>query len=330
MPRVFSGIQPTGDPHLGNWIGAISRWADQQLPGHFFCIVDMHAITFPKDPVELRTKTLELAMWLFAAGIDPDTATLFVQSHVREHSELAWILNCTTQMGELQRMVQFKEKSRGATSVGVGVFTYPVLQAADILMYHAEQVPVGEDQRQHVELTRDVAHRFNTRFGDTFTLPQATTPVAGARVMDLQNPHAKMSKSAEGDAGTIMLVESEKRTAKKIMRAVTDSGSQVSAGPDKPGVSNLLDLLSAVTGTDLDTLQAQFEGKMYGEFKKDVAEAVNAYLHPARSRYAELAKDPAEVQRMLARGADRAREVAVDTMAVVREKVGFLPTGLCP
>lgn len=325
VPRVFSGIQPTGDPHLGNWIGAISRWAADQQPGHYFCIVDLHAITLPHDPSELRANTRDLAMWLFAAGIDPQVATLFVQSHVREHAELAWILSCVTQMGELSRMVQFKEKSAGKESVGVGLFSYPVLQAADIMLYQADEVPVGDDQVQHVELTRDIGRRFNNRFGETFTLPKATTPATGARVMDLQRPDDKMSKSAESQAGVILLAESEKATAKKIMRAVTDSGTEVKAGPDKPGVTNLLDLLSVCTGTDVPSLERQFSGQGYGELKKTVAEAVNDYLRPARQRYAELAADPAEVDRLLAVGADRARDQATATIADVRAKVGFLP-----
>ena len=326
MPRVFSGIQPTGDPHLGNWIGAISRWADDANPQGVFCIVDLHAITIPKDPAELRAKTVELAAWLFAAGLDPEVSTLFVQSHVREHSELAWVLSCSAQMGELNRMTQYKQKSEGRDSVSVGLFGYPVLQAADILLYQAEEVPVGEDQVQHIELTRTIGRRFNGRFGETFTLPEATIPPAGARVMDLQDPTSKMSKSAESDAGVILIAETPKRTAKKIMRAVTDSGTEVVAGPDKPGVTNLLDLLRATTGRSLEDLEAGFEGKMYGDLKKAVAEAVNDYLQPARDRYAELSADPAEVERLLAVGGDRARAIAADTMATVRERVGFLPT----
>ena len=223
-------------------------------------------------------------------------------------------------------MVQFKEKSQGKEGVSAGLYTYPVLQAADILLYRTEEVPVGEDQRQHIELTRDVAQRFNARHGDTLTLPKATVPEAGARVMDLQDPSAKMSKSSDGNAGTILLVETEKQTAKKIMRAQTDSGSEVRPGPDKPGVTNLLDLLSAVTGTGVDSLVSQFEGKMYGDFKKAIAEAVNEYVRPARERHAELAKDPAEVERMLAIGAGRAREIAAETMIDVRQAVGFLPS----
>ncbi len=325
VPRVFSGIKPSGDPHLGNWIGAMSRWAADQEAGHFYCVVDLHAITVPQDPAELRAQTLEMATWLFAAGIDPDVATLFVQSHVREHAELAWVLSCTTQMGELNRMTQYKQKAAGNEAVGVGFFTYPVLQAADILMYHADEVPVGDDQVQHIELTRDIGRRFNGRFGDTFTLPKATTPPVGARIMDLQRSDDKMSKSTDGDAGVIWLQDSESVTAKKVMRAVTDSGSEVTAGSDKPGVTNLLYMLSACTGTDVATLEGEFEGRMYGDFKKAVAEAVNDYLRPARARYTDLAADPAEVDRLLAVGADRARATAAATMADVRDKVGFLP-----
>lgn len=322
MARVLSGIQPTGEVHLGNYIGAISRWARDQQPEHYFCIVDLHAITFPQDPVELRSKSLDLAMWLFAAGIEP--GLLFVQSQVREHTELAWVLNCVATMGELHRMTQFKEKAAGRESVSVGVFDYPVLQAADILIYHADEVPVGADQQQHVELTRDIAQRFNSRYGETFTLPKATFPTSGARIMDLQQVGKKMSKSSESPAGTIVLAEDEATTRKKILRAVTDSGSEVRAGDDKPGVTNLLDLMSAVTGATVAQLEDHFSGKGYGDFKKEIAEAVNGYLRPVRDRYAELRKDPAAVEASLRKGSDRAREVAAQTMATVRERVGFL------
>ena len=322
MARVLSGIQPTGEVHLGNYIGAISRWAREQQPEHFFCIVDLHAITFPQNPVELRDKSLDLATWLLAAGIEP--GLLFVQSQVREHSELAWILNCIATYGELQRMTQFKEKSEGRESVSVGVFDYPVLQAADILLYHAEEVPVGADQQQHLELTRDIAQRFNFRYGDTFTLPKATFPAAGARIMDLQNVDKKMSKSADSPGGTIVLAEDEATTRKKILRAVTDSGSEIRAGEDKPGVTNLLDLMAAVTSASVEQLEDHFNGKGYGDFKKEIAEAVNGYLRPVRDRYAELKKDPAAVTEALRKGSDRARSVAADTMTVVRERVGFL------
>ncbi len=324
MARVFSGVQPSGAPHLGNYLGAWSRWAREQSDGHFYCIVDLHAITIPHDPAVLRERTVDLACWLLACGLDPDAATLFVQSHVREHSECTWILNCVASMGELQRMVQFKEKSEGRDFISVGLFDYPVLQAADILLYHADEVPVGEDQRQHVELTRDIAQRFNSRFGDTFTLPRATFPKTGARIMDLQHVDRKMSKSAESPQGTIDLADSEEATRKKIMRAVTDSGSEVRAAPDKQGITNLLDMLSAATGKDVADLEAHFVGKGYGDFKREVAEAVNGVLRPVRDRYSELRDDPAAVEDLLRKGADRARAVAAATMDGVRARVGLL------
>ena len=322
MARVLSGIQPTGEVHLGNYIGAISRWVRDQQPEHFFCIVDLHAITLPYDPPQLRAKTLDLACWLLAAGIDP--GLLFVQSHIREHTELAWILNSVATMGELHRMTQFKDKSQGRDSVSVGLFDYPVLQAADILIYQAEEVPVGADQQQHIELTRDIAQRFNTRYGDTFTVPKATLPASGARIMDLQTPHNKMSKSAESPAGTIVLSDDETATRKKIMRAVTDSDATVRAGEDKPAVTNLLDMMSAVTGASIDQLEDHFAGSGYGDFKKELAESVNGFLRPVRERYAELTRDPVAVHEALRKSTDRAREVATTTMSTVRERVGFL------
>ncbi|HSK97864.1 MAG TPA: tryptophan--tRNA ligase [Euzebyales bacterium] len=324
MARVFSGVQPSGAPHLGNYLGAWRRWVEQQRPGHVFCIVDLHAMTVPYEPEELRRRTIDMAAWFFAAGLDPDVATVFVQSHVREHTELAWILNCVATMGELGRMVQFKEKSQGKESVSVGLFDYPVLQAADILLYQADEVPVGEDQRQHVELARDIAQRFNHRFGETFTVPRPTFPKAGARIMDLQLVDSKMSKSAVSPQGTIDLLDSEQATAKKIMRAVTDSGSEVRAGDDKPGVTNLLDLLAAVTGAEIADLEQRYAGQGYGVFKREVAEAVNGVLRPLRERHAELSADPDAVAELLRKGADRAREVAVETMREVRERVGLL------
>ncbi|MBA3621146.1 MAG: tryptophan--tRNA ligase [Euzebyales bacterium] len=323
MHRVLSGIQPSGDPHIGNYLGAWLRWVGEQVPGHFFCIVDQHAITVPYDPADLRQRTVDLATWLLAAGLDPEVCTLFVQSQVREHTELAWILNCVATMGELARMTQFKEKSEGRDSVSVGLFDYPVLQAADILLYQAEQVPIGADQRQHVELTRDLAARFNHRFGDTFTLPQPTFPTVGARVMDLQLVDKKMSKSL-GPAGTLLLNDEEATTRKKLMRAVTDSGSEVRAERDKPGVTNLLDLFAAVTGATVPELEDRYSGKGYGDFKGDLAEAVNGVLRPLRERHAELSEDPEAVTDILRLGATRAREVATTTMQTVRERLGFL------
>ena len=325
MARAFSGIQPSGSPHLGNYLGAFRRWADEQSDDDLFCVVDLHAMTTPYDPEELRAKTIELASWLLAAGLDPDRCILFVQSHVREHSELAWILNCVATMGELGRMVQYKEKSKGSDSVSAGLFTYPVLQAADILLYQADEVPIGDDQRQHLELSRDIAQRFNHRYGETFTVPTATFPRAGARIMDLQDANAKMSKSSATLQGVIDLADDEKSTERKIKRAVTDSGGEVRAAPDKPGVTNLLDLFSAVTGADVEELEQRYQGQGYGAFKAEVAEVVNGVLRPVRQRHAELAADPGTVAEVLHKGADRARAIATGTMAIVRERVGLLP-----
>lgn len=324
MARVLSGIQPTGDLHLGNYVGAIRRWAEDQAPEHFYCVVDLHAMTVDYEPAELREATRQLATWLMAAGLDPDTVTLFVQSQVREHTELGWILQCVATYGELQRMVQFKEKGEGRQSVSAGLFTYPVLQAADILLYQAEEVPIGEDQRQHLELARATAARFNHRFGEVFTEPTPTFPKVGARIMDLQHVDRKMSKSLP-PAGALFLGEDEDTTAKKIMRAVTDSGTEIRAGDDKPGVTNLLEMMSAVTGAESPELEQRYAGAGYGEFKRDLAEAVNAFLRPARERHAELAEDPAGVETALREGAERAREVAAKTMAQVRDAVGLLP-----
>ena len=324
MPRVFSGVKPSGDPHLGNYLGAFDRWAAQQQPGHLYCVVDLHAMTVPYDPVDLREKTLNMATWLLAIGIDPDVSTLFVQSHVREHAELAWILNCVASVGELGRMTQYKDKSAGTDFVSAGLFTYPVLMAADILLYQAEEVPVGDDQRQHVELTRDIAQRFNHRFSDTFTIPKATTPAAGARVMDLQLVDKKMSKTLDSPQGIIDLGEPESRTRKKIMRAVTDSGSEVRAAADKPGVTNLLDLMSAATGRTVADLESEFAGAGYGDFKRALADAINERLRAVRERHAKLAADPDTVRDVLATGAERARGIARETMEVVRERAGLL------
>ena len=324
MARVFSGVQPSGAPHLGTYLGAWRRWAEHQQPDHFYCIVDLHAMTVPYEPAELRRRTIDMACWFYAIGLDPDVCTVFVQSHVREHTELTWLLNCVATMGELRRMVHYKEKSQGRESVSVGLFDYPVLQAADILLYQADEVPVGEDQRQHVELSRDIAQRFNHRYGDTFTLPKPTFPKAGARVMDLQIVDNKMSKSTISPQGTIDLLDSEHITARKIMRAITDSGSEVRAGADKPGVTNLLDLMAAVTGSEIAELEQRYEGQGYGVFKREVAEAVNGVLRPVRECYAELSSDPGAVTELLRKGADRARGVAVETMRNVRERVGLL------
>jgi tryptophanyl-tRNA synthetase len=327
MARVFSGIQPTGTKHLGNLIGAIRHWVrDQDEADCLYCIVDLHSLTRTVDPQELRASSLSVATLLLAAGIDPERAILFVQSHVREHTELTWIFNCVATFGELRRMTQFKDKSRGSESVSAGLFDYPVLQAADVLLYGGERVPVGDDQRQHLELMRDLAVRFNGRYGETFPVPEASIPRVGARIMDLQEPTRKMSTSDTGDAGTLYLLDPPDALAKKIRSAVTDSGREVRAAPDKPGVTALLEILSAITETPVPALEERYDGAGYGQFKGDVAEAVVEYLRPLQERHAALASDPAEVARALARGADRARAIAVPTMVRVRERVGLLDT----
>ena len=327
--RVFSGIQPTGQAHIGNYLGAIRNWVHQQDEFEaFYCIVDLHAMTQPWDPKVLRRESIEKTAELLACGIDPDRSVLFLQSHVAEHSELAWVLNCVARMGELRRMVQFKEKSKGETeSVGVGLFTYPVLQAADVLLYQAHGVPVGEDQRQHIELMRDLAQRFNSHFGVTFTLPEAWIPEAGARVMALDDPTQKMSKSdMDARPGSVLLLtEDPKGLTKKIKSAVTDSGREVVAGPDKPELTNLLTMFSVVEGTPIPELEARFAGAGYGDFKSALAEVVVAALEPIRTRYEELIADPAEIDRLLLKGAEKASAVAVETMDLVRERTGLGP-----
>lgn len=328
MTRVFSGIQPTGDIHLGNLLGAVRRWVDSQgETDSVFCIVDLHALTVPKEPGEVGARTLELAQVLMACGLDPDRVTLFVQSHVHQHAELAWILQCNTAFGELNRMTQFKEKSaRQRDFVSAGLFTYPALQAADILLYDTDQVPVGEDQRQHVELTRDVAERFNSRFGETFVVPEAVIPPAAARVMDLQNPTEKMSKSAQSDAGTILLGDDLARSAKKIKRAVTDSGDEVRWDPAaKPGVSNLLGILGACTGRDPRDVADGYD--RYGPLKADTADAVVAVLEPIQARLAELRADPGATSGALGAGADKARNVATPVLDRVLANLGLQPRG---
>jgi tryptophanyl-tRNA synthetase len=323
--RVFSGIQPTGELHLGNYLGAIRNWVTLQATHDaFFCVVNLHALTLPWDPTTLEDQTLKTGANLLACGIDPTKAILFVQSDVPEHHELAWVFICIARMGELRRMIQFKEKSKGETeSVGVGVFTYPVLQAADVLLYQAHGVPVGEDQRQHVELMRDIGQRFNQMFGDTFVLPESLIPPQGARIMALDDPTQKMSKSAGRPASSILLTDPRDAIVKKIRSAVTDSGREVTAGPDKPALTNLLGIYSLLTDAPVDALVARFEGGGYGDFKAAMAEEVANALAPIRERYEELVADPEETRRILAAGAERAREVAVGTMAEVRHRTGL-------
>jgi tryptophanyl-tRNA synthetase len=329
MSRVLSCIQPTGAVHLGNLLGALRGWVEGQHEADVFHgIVDLHALTVTDTPGVLGQQTLELAAMLFAVGLDPDVATVFVQSHVPEHTGLGWIMECTVSFGELSRMTQFKDKAarREGDFVSAGLFTYPALQAADILLYDAEHVPVGDDQRQHIEITRDIALRFNSRFGETFVVPTAVTPKAGARVMDLQDPTSKMSKSSTSDAGCVYLLDEPSLVMKKFKRAVTDSESEVRYDrAEKPGVSNLLDILSAVTGTPQDRLADEYQ--QYGPLKNDTGEAVVALLDPIRTRYTALMDDPAELARLLRTGADRARAVATATLERAHRAIGLLAPG---
>ncbi|MBW8872561.1 MAG: tryptophan--tRNA ligase [Leifsonia sp.] len=329
LPRLYSGMQPSADSlHLGNYIGALLQWKElQSTHDAFFSVVDLHAITVAQDPAELREKTRRTAAQYIAAGIDPSASTLYVQSHVPAHAQLAWVLNTITGFGEASRMTQFKVKSQeqGADATSVGLFAYPVLMAADILLYDTEIVPVGDDQRQHVELTRDLAERFNSRFGQTFVVPQAMILKDSARIYDLQNPESKMSKSAESGAGIVWLLDEPDVTRKKIMRAVTDTDGVVSfdrAG--KPGISNLLSIFSALTGRSIESLELEFEGKGYGDFKKGLVEVVVEEFAPIRQRALDLLADPAELDRILAVNADRASEVAEATLAKAYERVGLL------
>jgi tryptophanyl-tRNA synthetase len=329
-PRVLSGIQPTADSfHLGNYLGALRQWvALQDSYDAFYCVVDLHAITVPQDPVVLRRRTRIAAAQLFGAGLDPDRAAVFVQSHVPEHAELSWVLSCLTGFGEASRMVQFKDKSAkaGADAASVGLFTYPILQAADILIYQTDQVPVGEDQRQHLELTRDLAQRFNHRFGETFVIPRPYILADVAKIADLQDPAIKMSKSASSPQGIVDVLEDPKAIQRKISRAVTDTGTEVRADEEaKPGVTNLLRIYSALTGESVPSLEQRYAGAGYGTLKKDLAEVVVSALAPIRERTEKMLADEPYLDRLLAHGAARARQVASQTMATVRDRVGFLP-----
>jgi tryptophanyl-tRNA synthetase len=318
-------VQPSGDLHLGNYLGAFRNWvADQHDHDALYCIVDLHALTLDHDPAALAGKTLDVARWLLAAGLDPGTCTLFVQSHVPEHTELSWLLECTATFGELRRMTQFKDKSGGQESVRVGLFTYPVLMAADILVYDADRVPVGDDQRQHLELARNLAQRFNSRYGETFVVPDAAIPRVGARVMDLQEPTSKMSKSTGTDAGLVYLADEPGVIERKIKRAVTDSGADVVFDPvNRPGLANLIQLLAAATDRDPADVAGGYT--QYGPLKADAAAAVVEMLRPVQERYRELAAEPGELTAILAEGAVRARQVAAATVARAREAMGLLP-----
>ena len=328
-PVIFSGMQPSSDSlQLGNYIGALSQWTKMQEDyDAFFCVVNLHAITVPQDPAELIARTRRTAAQYIAAGIDPEKSTLFVQSQVPAHAQLAWVLNTLTGFGEASRMTQFKDKSQkqGADASSVGLFTYPILMAADILLYQANSVPVGEDQRQHVELTRDLANRFNSRFGETFVVPEAQIPTENAKIYDLQEPTAKMSKSAETEAGLIKVLDPASVTKKKIMRAVTDADGEIRfdrAG--KPGVSNLLTIYSVLSGRTVDSIVDEYSGRGYGDLKKGLVEVVEESLAPVRNRTEELLADPAELDRLLGRAADRANEVANRTLELVYERTGLI------
>ncbi len=327
-PRSLSGMQPTSDSlHLGNYIGALVEWVTlQQTHDAFYFVADLHALTVAPDPAVLRRRTRLTAAQFIAGGVDPDRSVLFVQSHISQHAELAWVLGTLTGFGEASRMTQFKDKSARGTNTNVGLFTYPVLQAADILIYDANVVPVGEDQRQHLELSRDLAGRFNTRFGETLVVPEPHIMRATAKIQDLQDPTAKMSKSAASDAGLISLLDEPARTAKKIRSAVTDAEREIRFDESaKPGISNLLSIHAALSGTAVATLEQTYAGRGYGDLKKDVAEVVLDAVGPFRDRTLELMDDPAELDRILAAGADRASEIAEATVRRVYDRVGLLP-----
>jgi tryptophanyl-tRNA synthetase len=328
-PRLFSGMQPSADSlHAGNYIGALLQWkAMQEDHDAFFCVVDLHAITVPQDPARLREATRRTAAQYIAAGIDPSRSTLFVQSHVPAHAQLAWVLDTITGDGEARRMTQYKDKvaRQGAEAASIGLLVYPILQAADVLLYDAEIVPVGEDQRQHIELTRDLGHRFNQRFGETFVIPELSILPDTAKIYDLQNPEAKMSKSGPTEQGILWLLDDPAATAKKVRSAVTDNEREIRFDPErKPGVSNLLTLLSTLGGTPIPALVDEFAGKGYGDLKSQAADAVVAAFAPIRERALELLADPAELDRVLRANADRANEVAEATLARAYDRVGFL------
>jgi tryptophanyl-tRNA synthetase len=325
-PIIFSGIQPTGRKHLGNYIGAIRQYVEGQDRGDpaIFCIVDLHAISVAYDPAELRERLYDTAAILLAAGLDPERCILFRQSDVREHTELTWLLSAVTAHGDLNRMHQFKDKSAGQRElVSAALFYYPVLMAADVLAYRATEVPVGDDQRQHVELMREIARRFNERFGETLVVPELRVPEVGARIMDLQEPGRKMSTTGGTEAGTVLVLDEPAAIRKKLGSAVTDSGREVLRGPDKAGITNLIDILAVARGIDQEQVEREFEGAGYGDFKKAVAEAVVELLEPVQARYRELRGDEGELERILGIGAEKARALAAPVLADVRERMGY-------
>ena len=324
--RIFSGIQPTGDPHIGNYSGGFRQYARTQEQGEaFFCIVDLHAITVDYDPAALRDNTLDIAAMLFATGLDPRRSTVFVQSHVTAHAEAAWLLGAMTPYGQLGRMTQFKEKGEQQSLVTSALFTYPVLMAGDILLYQTDIVPIGDDQRQHLELCRDIAERFNARHGETFTIPDGVYPEAGARVMDLQEPTKKMSKSFGTEQGKVLMLDDPDTIRRKVKRAVADSGREIHHDiAEKPGISNLIELMTVATGETIAEVEARFDGEGYGVFKEAVGDALVELLVPIQTRYRELRSDPAELQRLLALGADKARETSAPTLEAMYERMGFV------
>lgn len=329
MKRVLSGIQPSGNLTIGNYLGALLHWVeDQDIYENYFCVVDLHAITVPQDPAELRRKTREVSALYMAAGIDPQTVAIFVQSHIPAHSELSWILTCLSPLGWLNRMTQFKDKAakQQADTVSAGLLNYPALMAADILLYQAHGVPVGDDQRQHIEFTRDLAQRFNHLYGETFVIPEALIPKEGARVMGLDDPHSKMSKSAAGEYHAVYLLDPPDVARKKIMRATTDSGREIifSDAPEKAGVNNLLTIYQALTQESKETIEARFAGKGYGDLKKAVAEVVVEALTPLQQRYDALVEEEGYLEQVLANGAERAATLAEKTLKQVKDRVGFL------
>jgi tryptophanyl-tRNA synthetase len=323
--KVFSGIQPTGDKHLGNLVGGFRQYAATQERGEaFFCIVDLHSITVEYDPADLRRRTLDLAALLFATGLDAERSTVFCQSHVTAHAEAAWLLSAVTSYGQLGRMTQFKDKGDRQEFLSAGLFTYPVLMAGDILLYQTDIVPIGDDQRQHLELARDVAERFNARFGETFVVPEGVYPEVGARIMDLQEPTRKMSTTGGTEQGTVLILDEPDVIRRKFKTAVTDSAREVRRGEDKPGITNLVDIMSVATREPPVAIERQFEGAGYGQFKEAVGEAVIALLAPLQERFAELRTDEAELRRLLELGAEKARAVSAPTLALMYERMGFV------
>jgi tryptophanyl-tRNA synthetase len=326
--RIFSGIQPTGAKHLGNYAGGFRQYATTQEQGEaFFCIVDLHSVSVEYDPEDLRERTLDLFALLVATGLDPERSTIFAQSQVPAHAEANWLLSSVTSFGELRRMTQFKDKAEQQDFVSAGLFTYPVLMAGDILLYQTDIVPVGIDQRQHIELARNVAERFNSRFGETFTVPRGVYPEVGAKIMDLQEPDKKMSTTGGTESGTVFILDSADEIRRKLKTAVTDSGREVLHSDDKPGVSNLIEIMTVSTGESIADVQARYDGQGYGAFKTDVAESVVALLEPVQERFREIRDDPGELQRLLALGAEKAAAVAQPTLETMYERMGFVRLG---